>query len=47
MKELLCFAIIPFAVGIVYAVFIALLLKRDKDLRKEKEKEKEGSKTQT
>ena len=44
MRELLCYAIIPFAVGIVYAVLIALLIKRDKKLVK-KENEKEGSKT--
>lgn len=38
MKELLCFAIIPFAVGIVYAVLIALLIKRDKICEKKKRK---------
>lgn len=43
MKELLCFAIIPFAVGIVYAVLISLLIMRDKKSC-EKENEKEGSK---
>lgn len=43
MRELFCFAIIPFAVGIVYAVLISLLIMRDKNLVKKKN-EKEGSK---
>ena len=44
MKELLYYAIIPFAVGIVYAVLISLLIMLDKKSC-EKENEKEGSKT--
>ena len=44
MRELFCFAIIPFAVGVVYAVLISLLIMRDKKSC-EKENEKEGSKT--
>lgn len=30
MRELFCFAIIPFVVGVVYAVLISLLIMRDK-----------------
>ena len=37
MKEFLCFAVIPFAVGILYAALISLLIMRDK---KSCEKEK-------
>ena len=44
MRELFCFAIIPFVVGVVYAVLISLLIMRDKNLVKKKN-EKEGSKT--
>lgn len=32
MKEFLCFAIIPFAVGVVFAIFVVLLIMRDKKL---------------
>ena len=37
MRELFCFAIIPFVVGVVYSVLISLLIMRDK---KSCEKEK-------
>ena len=43
MRELFCFAIIPFVVGVVYAVLISLLIMRDKKSC-EKENGKEGSK---
>lgn len=44
MRELLYYAIIPFVIGVVYAVLISLLIMRDKKSC-EKENEKEGSKT--
>lgn len=45
MRELFCFAIIPFAVGVVYAVLISLLIMRDKkNLVKKKKTRKKVAK---
>ena len=46
MKELFCFAIIPFVVGVVYAVLISLLIMRDKKSCEKKKMRKKVSKPQ-